>query len=400
MSTVNGELTTFIDPELTGPVDERINNATGLGDIDEMLGAMNEKSTETVAAILFESTCNADCPFCFFVSGRASSMPITPEVVEKARAIIANLDLEDVELALYPREITTALPLLPLYKELGINRALTNAKLLSEQRFIDALVENGITRISVSVEGPREVFKKMTDSSDEDFDRVMQGIDSAVAAGIEVSTFTALSRVNLDTLEETLELLNSKGVTSATLIKQIPAGLAQSLPPENFLDREDIKRVIRIVDIARKEYPEMKILLAKFGPNFCKSGIYRYLAGGGKRPNTKYYCPRINNKFLGILINTGEINTCFQSIGDRDSVVGYLDEDNQMVIERVDITDEELSENLREPCASCGFKKICLGGCATQRETEAILREEEEPRYAGFKDCLTQILGKEVKSNA
>jgi radical SAM protein with 4Fe4S-binding SPASM domain len=380
MDTGERQLTTFI--KLNGSADQRIQQATGLEDMGQLVDAMDAKSTMQSVDLLFPSTCNEACGHCFFKEG-SGFMKVREKDVAAARRIAGNL-AENVDLTIYPREITMATDLLLLLEELNMNRVLSNAVKLSDPAVVQKLWDSGIRKLSVSVHGNKEEQTRLTGSPESFYDRTIEGIRNAVAIGMEVSTFTSVYRGNLENMRETFDMLYELGIKKSELLILLPAGDALEMVEDEYLDKADVKRLLFIVDEARRALTGMKIEMGlSWGPNFYSSGAFRYLAGqSGVWPNSKYFCPAVDRSYKGVSMKTGKVYSCFKMM-EPEEEIGIIRED-QIVILEEPFDPKRIIEELPNMCRSCEFVETCLGGCMVTNRGD-------------MKICLTNVIGEMIQ---
>jgi len=386
---------TFI--KLNGTTDEMIEKSTGLkGGIPELLQTMRTKSKKKIVDLLLPTPCNQDCNHCFFKEeGGPAFIRTTPELIAEVRTLIDVLRLDQTNLTIYPREITCATDLLPVYAERGVDRALTNIVLLNNSGVIEQLKKFGIKNLAVSLHGNQESHTTLTGVSAGDYQKTIEGIKKTIDSDFEISIFTTVYRGNVADLKEFFSLLARLGLKEVKLIRLIPAGSAKKLNDAAFLQEEDVRSMLWQIDSARKQFPDLRIALlgASFGPNFYSPATYRYLAGQSNTwPNSTYICPWTDQDYIGISLGTKNIYPCFEALSFPETRIGSI-VNGQIEITKSDITTETLTKNLRGDCSdSCQFQPLCLGGCRVAAFSFAKRRNEQDPLFAGQDVCLTKIL--------
>jgi radical SAM protein with 4Fe4S-binding SPASM domain len=394
------ELSTF--KQLSGSPDWLVTQATGLGGVDELSEAIVTKKTKLAVDALVPSPCNGGggngCEQCFFTEdplGKVlNNVPVTPELLQDVRNFIDGLDPNNIALTIYPREITTAKGLLQVFEDFGISKALTNAILLKNKAYVDMLINSGITQISVSVLGNPAEQAYLGNSFEAVYWQILQGIQNAIEAGIEVSVFTVVYQGNIDSLQDIFRTLSQLGVKKCQLIRLVPTGKAQNMPDKDFItNNEDVLKVLFAVDEARRQNPELRISLSKFGPNFYSPGIYQYLLNSNVWPYSKYFCPWIDQGYIGVIFGSNRVVPCFQGMSFPELDIGEYRE-GEVIINETPLTVANLQENLRGICSSenCKFQSLCNGGCRITAYSFAKRNGEGNPLYAGQDVCLTNIL--------
>jgi radical SAM protein with 4Fe4S-binding SPASM domain len=373
----------------TGTLDARIQRVTGLNGSGNLIEQMKGRGQNRATDLLIESPCNESCSTCFFQeAGGPGKIRLTPEVVDNIRTTAEILGNPDPKLfTLYPKEITTAMPLLPVFSERSMTRTLTNGKRLGEPGVLQTLKNAGIMDLMITVPGRAAAYALYTREKEQTYDRLLNNIGLAVREGFNVGVFYPVFQPNVDDVLPTTLQLQELGVREIKFIRVIPVGAAQNLSDDMFLGNEETLQFLTNVNTARKQTQdamELTLFGGSFGPNFYGKSIYRYLAGINDRwPGSQYYCPMINGQFIGITYGTGKAYPCFKALSfpELSSGAQFL-------------TEENLENTLRGQCAKddCQYQPLCLGGCRITAFAFAKRRGEAEPLYAGQDVCVTRLL--------
>lgn len=135
------------------------------------------------------------------------------------------------------------LNLVRLARELGYApiQLQTNGRMLSYPKILRALVDAGVTEVSPSLHGATaEVHEALTRAAGS-FEQSVNGIRNVVALDLPLITNSVVTRRNLSTLPELVELLAGLGVRHAQLAFVHPVGTAYELFDEvvpHFRDLE------------------------------------------------------------------------------------------------------------------------------------------------------------------
>jgi molybdenum cofactor biosynthesis enzyme MoaA len=286
---MNKELNTFITN--TGSLNERISRATGLPDVDSLLDAMKTRENNRATDLLVGSACNEECVSCFFQEkGGAGIVRLTPDVIEDIRQTAQVLG--GPLFTLYPKEITTALPLLPVFSEQGITKTLTNAKLLGKPGMLETLKNAGIKELMITVPGQAEAYATYTRESPQSYGTLLTNIELAIQNGFDVGVFYPVFTKNIQDVVPTTLMLQSLGVSDIKFIRVRPMGAAQNLPDDMFLNAEQTMNFLYNVNDARNltnKSINLTLFGGSFGPNFFGTSIYKYLSGQiDQWPSSKY----------------------------------------------------------------------------------------------------------------
>jgi len=91
----------------------------------------------------------------------------------------------------------------------------TNGLLINDN-LIACLKENAVKELSISLDGPQNTYRRVR-GQNVDFQKLLKNIENLTALGIIVSCAMVLNKETIDTLEETIELAKSVGVSCLTI---------------------------------------------------------------------------------------------------------------------------------------------------------------------------------------
>lgn len=387
---------------LSGSVDERVFEATGYSGKSALEEAIQSREKSKInARILADSLCNQGCRDCFFTERGNVPYRVSDTEVEKIKELVDRLKVFDPRPAIYPKEITLAQAFLPMFRELGIDRALSNGVLLEDPLLVAKLKSFGIRRMAISLHGNRYQHTFITGAPESYYDRTLRGINNVLAEGIDLNIFTTVYRGNVHSLMSLFEQVSALGIKQISLIKIIPVGKGEGLPDEYLLTNEDIKETLFIVNQARLRLPQLKISLfsTSFGPNFHSKGVYRYLAGGRGEASSPYLCPWIDQHSVNVSLKTNDVYPCFQSISYPELKIGHITDTEINLVPPL-VTRDILTKKLRGACSQekCSYQSLCLGGCRISAYSSAKRKSEADPLYAGNDQCVTPLITSMVRS--
>ncbi|MCX8173398.1 MAG: radical SAM protein [Thermoplasmata archaeon] len=97
-------------------------------------------------------------------------------------------------------------------EKLGIVTGLnTNGRKLADRNYLNKLVEAGLDHVQITVESAdREIHNKMVQA--DAFDETIQGLKNALDTHLYVLTNTTITKLNKDTIEQTVKFLHGLGV--------------------------------------------------------------------------------------------------------------------------------------------------------------------------------------------
>lgn len=202
--------------------------------------------------VCFELTqrCPAQCSYCFITQNPVQEMT-TSEVfarIDGLRAAgTARIAFSGGEALLRPD-----LPDLIAYARKRGLWVSVNTSGMGVRKLASRL--EGANAVVVSLNGDREAHERTRQGSR--YDEALEGIDWALARGIDVVTITVLSRNNLDALPHVFELARRKGFWSSFQPLLRPSQPDQPFPEEQMLTREELAAAVRVLRAARASgYP-------------------------------------------------------------------------------------------------------------------------------------------------
>lgn len=90
----------------------------------------------------------------------------------------------------------------------------TNGILFTDE-MIDLFSQIGIDELSISLDGPPEIYKKIR--GEDSLERVLQNVKKLSCAGIKVDAIMTVNRINQNYVRETIDLAYSNGFASITI---------------------------------------------------------------------------------------------------------------------------------------------------------------------------------------
>lgn len=393
------DLTTFY--QLKGTLDERVKAATGLKSVKELEAGMASKKVRMNIDLLVPNPCNHTCNHCFYIEpGEKPFISPSPKLNEELEALIQHFekDKKNTNIVFYPREITTATQLLPVYKRLDIDRVLTTASLVTPT-VVSKFKETGIKRVSVSLHGNESQHKSLTGISSTEYEKTINGINLLITSGLAVSLFTTVFSENFKHISEFINYVDKIGVNDVKFTRLTSQGRGKKLDENKYLNRGNVLEFLTTLNETRLKFPDIKMDLfgMNFGPNFYSKSYFQYLAGqSGTWPNTKYLCPWIDQQYFGISLRSHDIYPCYHLLSFPELKIGKVEIEGKRVSLNIDepsLTALNLRKNLRGICSSdCQYQEFCLGGCRGRAFSDAVRKSEGNPLYAGQDVCVTQIL--------
>jgi radical SAM protein with 4Fe4S-binding SPASM domain len=235
----------------------------------------------------------------------------------------------------------------------GLN---TNARRLSDERFVAQLVESGLDHVQITLESSStEVHDEMVRSKGA-FKQTVQGIRNVLATRLYVMTNTTMLRTNVRTIPATLDFLAELGVPTVGLNAliysgrgaRVGTGLKESeLAPLLEIARQKTEaNEQRLIWYTPTQYCNFDPVQMDLGVKGCTAALYNMCVepDGGVLPCQSYYHQ------LGNLL-TDE----WDAIWNHELAVRLRER-----------------KGLPEKCNGCLLLAECGGGCPLQFETATI----------------------------
>jgi heme b synthase len=253
----------------------------------------------------------------------------------------------------------------------GLRVALATNGTLIDDGTAGRIVDAGIRRVAVSLDGAdaatHDAFRALPGS----FDQAVRGIQRLRLRGMSVQINTTVARHNIDELPDVLELARSLGADALHIFLLVPVGCGVEIADEQMIAPQDYERVLQwLYERDREGLLELKATCA---PHYFRilrqrrAAEDREMPPSGARPNATGHADGLRAMTKGCLAGTG---VCFISHKGEVFPCGYLplragsvrEQSLQEIWER-----SEVFQTLRDPdrlegkCGLCEFKRICAG---------------------------------------
>lgn len=315
-------------------------------------------------------TCNFACSYCFQDEYHNAPKPLTRETVDGFFAYVgARLADRNAYVTLFGGE-----PLLPGKRTRDIvsyfltqawNRDLpvavvTNGYTLSD--YVELLSQGPIREIQVTLDGPRDIHdsrrprKGATDTKT--FDRIVEGIDAALASELRINLRVVVDRENLASLPALARFAKDKGWTDTPLFKtQIGRNYELhhcAAQPGKLYSRIDLYRELHDLIGTNPE------VLDFHKPAFS---VMRFLSENGELPDALFdACPGCTTEWA--FDYTGSIYSCTATVGKTDERLGTFYPEIRLDSQTVNSWQKRNVTTVKA-CSSCPVRLACGGGCAS-----------------------------------
>ena len=301
--------------------------------------------------------CNNDCAHCY--NARERNFPeLTTEQWFKIIDQLWALGVPHIIFTGGEATLRNDLPALIQHAEsngqiTGLN---TNARRLSDEKYVQTLVDAGLDHVQVTVESCDENIHDEMMRAKGAFKQTIQGLKNALNSKLYVMTNTTMLRNNVHKIPETLDFLAEIGVPTIGLNALIYSG--NGLTVGTGLRESELQPIL---DVATRKTAERGQKLIWYTPTqYCQ------------------FDPTASN--LGVKGCTAALySMCIESNGDGLPCQSYYQPLGNMLVDSWDsIWNHKLSTKLRDrqglpsKCEGCPVVSECGGGCPLQFEKSGV----------------------------
>lgn len=231
----------------------------------------------------------------------------------------------------------------------GLN---TNARRLSDEKFVHALLEAGLDHVQITVESCNPGIHDDMVRARGAFQQTIQGLKNALATRLYVMTNTTILRTNVHTIADTLDFLADLGVPTVGLNALIYSGYGRTvgtgLPESDLFSLLETARTKteahgqKLIWYTPTQYCHFDPMQLDLGIKGCTAALYNMCVepDGGVLPCQSYYRP------LGNLLSDS-----WDSIWNHELAVRLRER-----------------QGLPEKCHGCDLLAECGGGCPLKFE--------------------------------
>ncbi len=310
--------------------------------------------------------CDLRCAHCGSRAGAARERELSTEdaltLVEELRALgVGEVVLIGGEAYLRGDFIL----LIRAIRAAGMTCTLTTGALGLTQARVDAMVEAGISGVSVSIDGDEAVHDELRGVPGS-WRRALAALERLRARGVSSSVNTQLNRRTTPTLEALLQRLHDVGVRGWQLQITAPFGRAAD-DPDLLLQPYDYPALFERLDRLERRCAALGVRLfpanslGYFGPHAAR--LRRWQRGG------HYAGCHAGRTSIGIEAD-GAIKGC-PSLGGRANVAGRWRPGALAELWRaaeLSYTRARGQDVLWGYCGECYYRAVCMGGCTAVAE--------------------------------
>ena len=246
--------------------------------------------------------------------------------------------------------------------KIGLRMVMAPNGTLLDEGNVKRLKESGVKRISVSLDGATAASHDAFRGLDGAFDRAVNGIKIAKAAGLEFQINTVITKTNLDEIPAILSLAEELGAVAHHIFLLVPTGRGKYIV-DTAIDAKEYEKTLNwFYDQRDKTSLQLKAT--------CAPHYYRILRQRAKAEGKKvsFETHGLDAVTRGCLAGTG---FCFISHVGRVQTCGFLDvtcgdiktRHFKDVWENSEVFNKLRDFNNLDPkCGICEYKQVC-GGC-------------------------------------
>ncbi len=347
LSTFRFQLSELLRPDGACPVHEL--------DLESIMPFSARPSAPYRMDLAVTYRCNNDCAHCY--NARERNFPeLTTEQWFKIMDQLWALGVPHIIFTGGEATLRNDLPALIQHAEsngqiTGLN---TNARRLSDEKYVQTLVDAGLDHVQVTVESCDETIHDEMMRSKGAFKQTIQGLKNALNSKLYVMTNTTMLRNNVHKIPETLDFLAEIGVPTVGLNALIYSG--NGLTVGTGLRESELQPIL---DVATQKTAARGQRLIWYTPTqYCQ------------------FDPTASN--LGVKGCTAALySMCIESNGDVLPCQSYYQPLGNMLVDSWDsIWNHKLSTKLRDrqglpsKCEGCPVVSECGGGCPLQFQVE------------------------------
>ena len=305
--------------------------------------------------------CNNRCPHCYNDPARFDMGSLSVDAWKRVLDRLAEIGVPHViftggEATVYRGLSKLIAHANGLGQIVGLN---SNGRRLASRDVMSELAEAGLNHVQITLESHlAEVHDAMVGARA--FDDTVAGVKSALESGVHVITNSTITRLNADTIDDTVFFLRDLGLKTFAMNGMIysgggntnPDAIAQAALPAILVKVRDTAQELgmRFLWYTVTEYCEMSPLELEIGAKRCNAGEYSMCIepNGDVLPCQSYYTSAGN-----MLRDPWEQiwkGALFRSFRDRE--------------------EDPVWAGLPEKCHDCPDLPVCGGGCRIEREAQ------------------------------
>ena len=329
---------------------------------------MIQPSKYELRLVFWELTarCNLKCKHCRaeaqddFVAGELT----TEEILDVARGIRETADpiiiLTGGEPLVRPDFYEIAGECCKLFTRVALA---TNGTLVDDE-IARRIVDVGIQRVSISLDGSNpathDAFRGLPGS----FDAALAGFDALKRAGASLQVNVTITRHNTGEVEDLLNMVVERGADAFHVFMLVPVGCGAEIEDNDRLSPETTEEALRWLFEKSLELKDKVHVKATCAPQYFRimrevsreKGIEREQGGHGMHAVTRG-C--LGGSGVCFVSRTGDVQPCgylpIQVGNVREKKLGEIWDESEVFAALRD------TDNLTGKCGACGYRKVCQG---------------------------------------
>lgn len=224
------------------------------------------------------------------------------------------------------------------------------------------VVQAGIQRVSVSIDGATALTHDSFRRIDGAFESAWNGIENFKSAGVPFQINTTVSKHNINEIPDILNLAINAGAVALHIFLLVPTGCGKEIADDEMIDPQEYERVLNWFYDRSKDSPIN--LKATCAPHYYRIMRQRAKADGTKIQSNAHGHDAITKGCLAgsavcFVSHRGEVYPCGYltvSAGNvRDTSFKTIWEDAEVFRA---LRDED---NLEGKCGYCEYRRVCMG---------------------------------------
>ena len=244
-------------------------------------------------------------------------------------------------------------------KSLGITPALATNGTLIDADTAQKIVDSGIARVAVSLDGATSEMHDKLRQLEGSFEQALAGITHLREKAVPFQINVTLTKHNAGQLEDVYSLAESLGASAVHIFMLVPVGCGQILAKTDMLSPQEYEQ--KLIEICRLDSLGRLQIKVTCGPHYERvireQGLYQNRQKNGSSHSSKGCLAGVGVLFVGhqgsvfpcgyLPINCGNVTR--ESLSD----IWYKNADLARMCD---------SDSLQGKCGLCGYRQIC-GGC-------------------------------------
>lgn len=246
--------------------------------------------------------------------------------------------------------------------KLGLRMVMATNGTLVDENSIKRMIDSGIQRISVSLDGANAKTHDNFRKVDGSFANSLRALDFARNSGLEFQINTTITKINLKEIPAILDLAVELGAVAHHIFLLVPTGRGKELEDQEIPATEYERTLNWFYDQRDKVSLQLKATCA---PHYMRILRQRSKADGKKVTFKTHGLDAVTRGCLGgigfcFVSHTGDVQPC----GYLEAKAGnILETDFQKIWEESNVfTRLRDYDSLEGKCGICGYKRVC-GGC-------------------------------------